>query len=293
MRPLRYRAALVPVAAAVLVLTGCEFTPPSGPVPVSPSGEAPVAPPPPLTPPPVSPPVSAPVSPPVVPPPVDPAGWTLLAQDDFSAPALDRQLWDTYEGTSGASGVTWTAGQVAVGDGTATVTVDTAANRGGAISTQGGVVQSYGKYEVRARIDEGPGAGFALLLWPTSNRWPQDGEIDFAEAPQRDRVHVTSHYQGPDGHAYHSGEFPLDATAWHTYGVEWTPQAITYLVDGQVRAVMTEDIPSGPMFLALQSEFDADCRLPGWWPCHRDTGTPATVRMQLDDVRIYAPAGQG
>lgn len=37
--------------------------------------------------------------------------------------------------------------------------------------------QLYGTWEIRARVDKGTGYGPALLLWPKSGKWPDDGEM--------------------------------------------------------------------------------------------------------------------
>ena len=68
----------------------------------------------------------------------------------------------------------WVKDNVSVGDGVVTLTVETTLNEGGAISTQtSDLVQPYGKYELRARVDEGTGVGMALLPWPQSQQWPR------------------------------------------------------------------------------------------------------------------------
>ena len=41
--------------------------------------------------------------------------------------------------------------------------------------------QTYGKWEMLVRMDACPQVKYAWLLWPYSNSWPNDGEIDFAE----------------------------------------------------------------------------------------------------------------
>lgn len=226
-------------------------------------------------------------------PPAEPgAGWTLAYEDQFNGSQLNPGVWDAFQGISGHSKVRWVKDNVTVANGVVTLTVDTPANEAGAISTQtSDLVQPYGKYEVRARIDEGKGVGLAMLLWPQSQQWPRDGEIDFAEMPRRDRVHFTNHYE-ENGHQYETDSMWLDVTQWHTYGVEWTPGSISFLVDGVVRKVMTEHIPSGPMFLAMQTEYMGECTNGDWIPCPDET-TPAIVRAQLDGVKIYQRSGSG
>ena len=51
----------------------------------------------------------------------------------------------------------------------------------------------YGRYAVRFKIDPVPGFKVAWLLWPASENWPQDGEIDFPEGDldgEHQRLHA-------------------------------------------------------------------------------------------------------
>jgi hypothetical protein len=113
----------------------------------------------------------------------------------------------------------------------------------------------YGRWDVRARVSVNPDHGFAILLWPNSNRWPQDGEIDLAEFPgdNRSLLQTTLHY-GAENHRvmkFTHGNF----ATWHTYSVDWRPSALTFLLDGRTVLRVTDQaaIPNTPMHLALQA----------------------------------------
>lgn len=47
----------------------------------------------------------------------------------------------------------------------------------GGVSSSPGLVQTYGKYFVRFRIDAGVGVSYALLLWPADNSWPPEDRL--------------------------------------------------------------------------------------------------------------------
>jgi beta-glucanase (GH16 family) len=118
----------------------------------------------------------------------------------------------------------------------------------------------YGRWDVRARASVNPDHGFAILLWPNSNRWPQDGEIDIAEFPgdNRSLLQTTVHY-GADNHRIMKithGDF----ATWHTYSVVWRPSALTFLLDGRTVLHVTDRaaIPHTPMHLALQAGVNSD-----------------------------------
>lgn len=97
--------------------------------------------------------------------------------------------------------------------------------------------QRYGKWEVRMRLSApAPGQNQyhpVLLLWPTSGKWPQGGEYDYAETDIGSQgvdafIHhpantvIQDHYTSPN----------LDLTQWHNYALSWTPTAITGYIDG-------------------------------------------------------------
>jgi hypothetical protein len=136
----------------------------------------------------------------------------------------------------------------------------------------------YGRWDVRARASVNADHGFAILLWPNSNRWPQDGEIDFAEFPGENRslLQTTVHY-GADNHTimkFTHGDF----ARWHTYSVVWRPSALTFLLDGRTVLRVTDRaaIPSTPMHLALQAGVDSGVSIPS------DT----TATLDVTQVRV-------
>ncbi len=97
---------------------------------------------------------------------------------------------------------------------------------------------AYGSASARIKLPAGPG------LWPAfwamgSGKWPENGEIDVMEyVGETDWISCALH--GPD----YCGESALvnklffqdeeDATAWHVYTVDWTPNQIVFKVDGKL-----------------------------------------------------------
>jgi hypothetical protein len=135
-----------------------------------------------------------------------------------------------------------------------------------------------------------------MLLWPESENWPTDGEIDVVEIPDPTRRSaVSTLHNGPrNGQVKHV--LTADFTAWHTVAVEWLPTGVTvYLDDRPVWAVARptrpgefDPIPStSPMHLALQN--DKGCH-PTPRPC-RNAETPEKVTMYVDEVTIWALPG--
>jgi len=99
---------------------------------------------------------------------------------------------------------------------------------------------TYGRVEVRAKVPAGRGTWPAIWMLPTGNAygtWPRSGEIDIMEHVGYDMgtVHGSLHTLAnnwltgsqPTG----TTNVPTVAEAFHTYAVEWSPEAIRFFVD--------------------------------------------------------------
>jgi beta-glucanase (GH16 family) len=142
--------------------------------------------------------------------------------------------------------------------------------------------QLYGRYAVRFRADALPGYKTAWLLWPDSERWPGDGEIDFPEANLDETIKGYVHHagatSGSDQDAFAtSARYP----DWHTAVIEWTPGKVVFTLDGQVIGQTTNRIPSTPMHWVLQTE----TALSGPAPSNSTQGN-----VQIDWVAVWARA---
>lgn len=103
--------------------------------------------------------------------------------------------------------------------------------------------QRYGRWEARVRsqatsADNGRQYHPLLILWPDSDRWPEDGEYDYLEngAPGEDCAEAFIHYPH-DADApvqqEHAEKCGVDLSQWHNIAVEWTPDHVTGFVDGE------------------------------------------------------------
>ena len=168
------------------------------------------------------------------------------------------------------------------------------------ITTRGKlIVQPAGKLEARIKLPSGQG------LWPAfwmlgstcpQEPWPNCGEIDIMENKGSQSTTTSSALHGPGYSGQtpfaHAQTFPGSAvTDFHTYGVEWDGNSVTWLVDGVPHYYVERgDIqrygPSvlGKSFvvilnLAIGGHFDGDPQ--------SDTIFPAT--MLVDYVRVFQP----
>ncbi|QHI35325.1 Beta-glucanase [Kordia antarctica] len=171
----------------------------------------------------------------------------LVWQDEFDVDgAPDAANW-TYD--LGAGG--WGNGESQTYTNSAdNVVVDGGFLKINAISTGGGNYTSArlksenlyeftnGRVEVRAKLPASQGtwpAIWALGADYQTNTWPGCGEIDIMEQKGQDKntVLATVHHPGvsPGAGDGAATSLPTSTTEFHNYTVEWTPTAITFLVD--------------------------------------------------------------
>lgn len=144
--------------------------------------------------------------------------------------------------------------------------------------------QLYGRYAVRFKTDALPNYYTAWLLWPESEVWPRDGEIDWPEGALNGTmsgfVHWMNGTSGSDQQACSSSiKFfdPNSTNKWHTVVTEWAPQSVKFYVDDQLICTASGSrVPSTPMHYVLQTETG-------------DTATNNWVdgNLQVDWIAIY------
>jgi hypothetical protein len=144
-------------------------------------------------------------------------------------------------------------------------------------------VMTYGRYSVRFQADAVPGYKTAWLLWPDSEIWPADGEIDFPEGDLSgtDSIHGFMHFASASGgqDAFDSG---AKYSGWHVATIDWTPGKVVYYLDGKVIGTSTTMVPSRPMHWVLQTE----SQLSGGAPADSSAG-----HVRIDWVTAYTYAG--
>lgn len=215
-------------------------------------------------------------------------GWHQTLAEDFSGRRLPTG-WTAYQGQPGGNQHGWwDPARVTVAGSSLRLS---GAWSGGRFTT-GGVVawgarSTYGKYEVRFRVQRAPGVSYALLLWPATGTWPTAGEIDIAEdgGGARRSTTATLHHGANDTQVQRT--VGADTSRWQTLGVEWTPGRLVYTLNGRSWAtVRSGGVPARPMDLALQLEAG---RGSAWAPAP-SSSTPAHVTLEVDWVVAYRRA---
>ena len=224
-------------------------------------------------------------------------GWRQTFIEDFNGTDLAERWW-TYEGQpDGDPGGWFLPSHVSQRDGRLIISASREETPNGNIYATGGISnsrsfsQTYGKFEIRFRMDAGYGINYVLLLWPTDDRWPP--ELNIAEDNGKDgrtRLSSTVHYGGHGSPSNYTSRFldGEDFTQWHTVGVEWTRDKAVLFLDGQEWGRYEGSIvPRTPMSLAIQAQA---------WFCGGNFGdcpnesTPATVNLEVDWAVAYEPA---
>jgi beta-glucanase (GH16 family) len=220
-----------------------------------------------------------------------PAAWHRVFFDDFRH-GLQASKWGRYSGQPGGDpGGWWSPSHAVVSRGVLSLRTYRDRRFGGrwvsgGVSSARALKQTYGRYEVRLRMDRGKGVAMILLLWPVRDQWPP--EIDFAEnggqTNDRSGASATLHYGSDNNQIQRSVR--ANFTRWHVVGVQWTPGALVYTLDGHRWAtVHSPAVPSQPMELDIQAQ--AGTCGDRYAPCP-DPTTPPRVNLQVDWVAAYA-----
>ncbi len=160
----------------------------------------------------------------------------------------------------------------------------------GLVTTQGSFSQTYGYFEVRANFSNQAGAWDAFWMMP-------DKQVpDPYKAGNWQELDVVEHY-GADPKSVYSNIHttdPQNGVAWqdnrqvysqmsqpsgyHTYGVNWQADSISFYVDGQLMGKQaTPSDMHGPMYLLLDLATNGDAD---------KAGTP--ISSLIDYVRVYS-----
>ena len=161
---------------------------------------------------------------------------------------------------------------------------------------------TYGRFEARIKLPRGQGIWPAF--WLLGNDigtvgWPRCGEIDIMEliGKEPSTVHGTIHGPGYSGKNGPSSSYLLTdgkkfADGFHTFAIEWEPNAIRFYCDDVLyKTVTPANLPQGtnwvynhPFFILLNVAVGGD------WPGAPDSTSVFPQEMLVDYVRVYKKA---
>ncbi|HVA13796.1 MAG TPA: type I secretion C-terminal target domain-containing protein [Stellaceae bacterium] len=156
----------------------------------------------------------------------------------------------------------------------------------GQINTYHSFSQTYGYFEMNAELPAGQGLWPAFWLLPESGAWPP--EIDAMEVlgNNTSELYTTVHSTSGTGAEVNDGVGTIVAnmsTGFHSYGVDWQPDFITWYFDGI--AVFQAATPSDlnqPMYMI------ANLAVGGYWPGDVNGTTPLPAQMEINYIRAYS-----
>ncbi len=155
--------------------------------------------------------------------------------------------------------------------------------------------QTYGYFEVTARVPKGAGLWPAFWLLPLDRSWPP--EIDIAELLGNDTdvayasLHSTdAAWVHSEPHSYNNSTTTDRATGgdlsrdFHRYALDWQPDTITfYLDDRMVARRSTPRDMNKPFYLVV----DLAVGDTGSWPGPPDRGTRFPASLAVRSVKIW------
>lgn len=171
-------------------------------------------------------------------------------------------------------------------------------------------LETYQKFDftygtISARIKVPAGAGLWPQFWAVGdgayslNDWPACGEIDTMEMIGSDPFDAYGTIHGPqtgNPNGYHvQGDYHSStslAAGYHVYSANWTPNQISFAVDGHTYETITpSNLPSGsswpfahPFFLIM------DLGVGGPWAGPPNAGTPSHATMSVNWVKVTQTA---
>lgn len=171
---------------------------------------------------------------------------------------------------------------------------DTARYITGGVYTKDKKTITYGKVEVKARLQGAKGAWPAIWMLPNEGKWPDGGEIDIMERLNHDSIayqtvhsyytFVLKHKDNPK----HGGIGKIDPDGYNVYAVEILPDNLVFSINGNQTftypKIETEEkgqYPFGtPYYLLI------DMQIEGTWVGKADP-KEYPVKMEVDWVKMY------
>jgi len=217
--------------------------------------------------------------------------WTLTFADKFATSHSALRQWSTcYDWActnTGNDELEWYRAQnVSVSGGTLRLTARANGAHGkpytsGMIQSNHHYVFRYGFAEIRAKVPTGPGLWSAFWLLPSDRSWPPEIDVMEIYGSQPTVAAMTVHY-GPNLVAHQSFLGPNFSNGFHTFGVDWEPNSVSWYIDGVLRLHVGVSI-AAPMYLL------ANLAINGVAPPTASTDFPSV--MAIEWIRVWQHPG--
>jgi Glycosyl hydrolases family 16 len=158
----------------------------------------------------------------------------------------------------------------------------------GLLTTKASFSQTYGVFEIRARMPGGKGLWPAFWLLPVNGDWPP--EIDVLEilGDKSNTLYCSWHSNVGGQHTADTKiiDVPDTSAGFHTYSLEWTREVINWYFDEvQVASHPTPQDFHQPMYMLV------NLAVGGHWPGDPDRSTKFPATFSIDWIRAYKRGG--
>ena len=172
----------------------------------------------------------------------------------------------------------------------------------GRLKTLGKFAQQEGRFEARIKIPKGRGVWPAFWMEGANIAavgWPACGELDIMEniGHQPGRIYSTLHGSGFEAKSHLQSRLDLPdgqslGDDFHVYGVEWSGNTTTFLLDGKPYGSIVRDTVEHGRDLPFQQPFFMllNLAIGGDWEGAPDAATVFPATMLVDFVRVYERA---
>lgn len=231
----------------------------------------------------------------------------LIWSDEFSTPELDTAKWTRISANQADWGRHMTTDSLVFGWANGVLELkginnpDTSIDKRpfltGGIYTKGKFSWTYGRIEIRAKLDEAQGAWPAFwMLGATTvhGSYPRNGEIDIMEHLNfEDSIYQTVHSYytlelKEKKNPPHYGKAAINRNDFNIYGLEWTPDYLAFTLNGQESFRYPRRINVDPSQWPFDQPFYLllDQQLGGSW-VGKVNPQQLPVSIYIDWVRIY------
>lgn len=147
----------------------------------------------------------------------------------------------------------------------------------------GGFSQKYGYFEIRAQLPAGKGMWPAFWMLADHGKWPP--ELDIMESIGSNKNYAVQSIHSKSGnHGKTTWTSSNLQQGFHTYGMNWTKDTITYYIDGKKTASYAT-----PADMHSKMHMLLNVAVGGKWPGSPNSSTDwSKTNFKVDYVRAYS-----
>ncbi len=152
----------------------------------------------------------------------------------------------------------------------------------GELTTRNSFSQTYGYFEMNAKLSGAPGAINAFWLLPADGSWPPELDAMEIVGNNPSTLVMTTHSK-TNGTNPLWADIPNSSQGFHTYGVDWEPDKVTWYFDGNaVKQANTPADMNKPLYMVLSTQTGTS----GSWAGAPNPGQSSA--MEVNYVRAYS-----